>query len=54
MTNVNKIIKIGDEDTLPKFMSSIFDDKLEFEQEDYRTPKLNPSVEYIFQTINEL
>jgi|TARA_B110000914_G_C15424952_1_gene428435 hypothetical protein len=35
-------------------MSSIFDDKLEFEQKDYQIPKLNPSVEYILQTINEL
>ena len=35
-------------------MSSIFEDKLEFEKEDYRTPKLNTSVEHMFQIINDL
>ena len=48
MTNMNKIIGFSDEVTLQKFMSSIFNDKLEFEKEDYRTPKLNPSVNLIF------
>ena len=54
MTNINKIIEVSDEITLPKFMSSIFEDKLEFEKEDYRTPKLNTSVEHMFQIINDL
>ena len=35
-------------------MSSIFNDKLEFEKEDYRTPKLNPSVNLIFMVISDL
>ena len=54
MTNMNKMIGFSDEVTLPKFMSSIFNDKLEFEKEDYRTPKLNPSIDLIFQSINGL
>ena len=54
MTNVNKMIGFSDEVTLPKLMSSIFNDKLEFEKEDYRTPKLNPSIDFIFQIINDL
>ena len=32
----------------------IFEDKLEFEKESYRTPKLNPSIDLIFQSINGL
>ena len=51
---MNKIIDISDEVTLPKFMSSIFEDKLEFNDQDYRTPKLNPSINLIFQVINDL
>ncbi len=43
-----------DEVTLPKFMSSIFEDKLEFYDQDYRTPKLNPSIDLIFQIISDL
>ena len=35
-------------------MSSIFEDKLEFEKGDYRTPKLNTSVEHMLQIINNL
>ena len=35
-------------------MSSIFEDKLEFNDQDYRTPKLNPSINIIFQIINDL
>ena len=54
MTNMNKIIGFSDEVTLQKFMSSIFNDKLEFEKEDYRTPKLNPSVNLIFMVISDL
>ena len=54
MTNVNKMIGFSNEVTLPKFMSSIFNDKLEFENEDYRTPILNPSIELIFRIINDL
>ena len=54
MTNLNRFLKISDEVTLPKFMSSIFEDKLEFEEEVYRTPKLNKSIECMFQTINNL
>jgi len=54
MTNMNKIIGFSDEVTLQKFMSSIFNDKLEFEKEDYRTPKLNPSVNLIFLLISDL
>jgi len=54
MTNMNKIIGFSDEVTLRKFMSSIFNDKLEFEKEDYRTPKLNPSVNLIFMVISSL
>ena len=54
MTNINKMINFNDEVTLPKFMSSIFEDKLEFEKESYRTPKLNPSIDLIFQSINGL
>ena len=54
MTNINKMINYSDEVTLPKFMSSIFEDKLEFEKESYRTPKLNPSIDLIFQSINGL
>ena len=54
MTNINKMINFSDEVTLPKFMSSIFEDKLEFEKESYRTPKLNPSIDLIFQSINGL
>jgi len=54
MTNVNKMIGFSDEVTLPKFMSSIFEDKLEFYDQDYRTPKLNPSIDLIFQIISDL
>ena len=35
-------------------MSSIFDEKLEFIEQKYRTPKLNTGLQYIFQTINDL
>ena len=54
ISNMNKIKDISDEVTLPKFMSSIFEDKLEFNDQDYRTPKLNPSINLIFQVINDL
>ena len=54
MSNMNKMIDISDEATLPKFMSSIFEDKLEFYDQDYRTPKLNLSIDLIFQIINDL
>ena len=54
MTNLNKMINFSNDVTLPKFMSSIFEDKLEFEKESYRTPKLNPSIDLIFQSINGL
>ena len=54
MSNMNKMIDISDEATLPKFMSSIFEDKLEFYDQDYRTPKLNLSINLIFQIINDL
>ena len=35
-------------------MSSIFDEKLEFNGEEYRTPKYKKGVEYIYLKINEL
>ena len=35
-------------------MSSIFEEKLEFEDKNYRTPKLNPSIKYIYQEMNKL
>ncbi len=54
ISNMNKIKDISDEVTLPKFMSSIFEDKLEFNAQDYRTPKLNSSINLIFQVINDL
>ena len=54
MSNMNKMIDVSDEVTLPKFMSSIFEDKLEFCDQDYRTPKLNLSINLIFQIINDL
>jgi len=54
MSNMNKMIDFSDEVTLPKFMSSIFNDKLEFYNQDYRTPKLNPSIDLIFLIISDL
>ena len=35
-------------------MSSIFEDKIEFDGEKYRTPKLKEGFGFIFQKINEL
>jgi site-specific DNA recombinase len=37
-----------------KLMSSIFEEKIEFDGEKYRTPKLKEGVGYIYQKINEL
>ncbi|MDA9026569.1 hypothetical protein N9H59_01455 [Flavobacteriaceae bacterium] len=35
-------------------MSSIFEDKIEFDGVKYRTPKFKDGFEFIFQKINEL
>ena len=37
-----------------KLLSSIFDKKLEFNGQEYRTPKYKKGVEYIYLKINEL
>ena len=37
-----------------KLLSSIFDEKLTFDGEEYRTPKFKKGVEYIYMKINEL
>ena len=35
-------------------MSSIFEEKLEFEDENYRTPKLNQSINFIYHEMSKL
>ena len=35
-------------------MSSIFEDKIEFDGKKYRTPKFKEGFEFIYQKINEL
>ena len=37
-----------------KLMSSIFEDKIEFDGEKYRTPKFKEGFGFIYQKINEL
>ena len=37
-----------------KLMSSIFEDKIEFDSKKYRTPKFKEGFEFIYQKINEL
>ena len=37
-----------------KLMSSIFEDKIEFDGVKYRTPKFKDGFEFIYQKINEL
>ena len=53
-SNLDKFISMCDYETVNEFMSSIFDEKLEFNDKNYRTPKLNSSISSIYHEINEL
>ena len=53
-SSLDKVVKYLDHEALHELMSSIFEEKLEFEDKNYRTPKLNPSIKYIYQEMNKL
>ena len=52
--NLETFFKNSDVHIKNKLMSSIFEDKIEFDGEKYRTPKFKDGFEFIFQKINEL
>ena len=53
-SNLDRVLKYIDHEALHELMSSIFEEKLEFEDGNYRTPELNPSIKYIYQEMNKL
>ena len=53
-SSLDKVVKYLDHEAFNELMSSIFEEKLEFEDKIYRTPKLNPSIKYIYQEMNKL
>lgn len=53
-SNLDRVLKYIDHEALRELMSSIFEEKLEFEDGNYRTPELNPSIKYIYQEMNKL
>ena len=52
--NLETFFKNSDVHIKNKLMSSIFEDKIEFDGEKYRTPKFKEGFGFIFQKINEL
>ena len=53
-SSLDKVVKYLDHEAFHELMSSIFEEKLEFEDKNYRTPKLNPSIKYMYQEMNKL
>ena len=52
--NLETFFKNSDVHIKNKLMSSIFEDKIEFDGEKYRTPKFKEGFGFIYQKINEL
>ena len=52
--NLDVVFKNSNHLVKRKLLSSIFDEKLTFDGEEYRTPKFKKGVEYIYMKINEL
>ena len=52
--NLDVVFKKSNHLVKRKLLSSIFDEKLTFDGEKYRTPKFKKGVEYIYMKINEL
>ena len=54
LNNINVVFDSSSYLLKKKLMSSMFDEKLEFDGKEYRTPKLKKGIEYIYKRINEL
>jgi hypothetical protein len=54
MQNLETFFEQSDVHIKNKLMSSIFEEKIEFDGQEYRTPKFKEGFEFIYQKINEL
>ena len=54
LKNLDLVFESSNHSIKRKLLSSIFDKKLEFNGQEYRTPKYKKGVEYIYLKINEL
>lgn len=53
-SSLENVFNKCDRETFNEMMSSIFEEKLEFEDENYRTPKLNQSINFIYHEMSKL